>query len=82
VGTVQSAASNQVISVGLAKNGTIQTESEVTVRTNVANQPYPFAVQDLIPIAAGDYIELFVRNTFSSDVRVGDLNVIIDKIGS
>jgi len=82
VGTVQSAASNQVISVGLAKNGTIQTESEVTVRTATANQPYPFAIQDLTPIVAGDYIEVFVLNTNSTDVRVGDLNVIIDKIGS
>ena len=82
VGTVQSAANNQVISVGVAKNGTIQDESEVTVRTATSNQPYPFAVQDLIQVAAGDYIEVFVKNTQSTDIRVGDLNVIIDKIGS
>jgi hypothetical protein len=81
-GTVQSATVNQVISVGMAKNGSIQAESEVTVRTATANQPYPFAVQDLVSITAGDYVEVFVLNTNSSDIRVGDLNVIIDKIGS
>jgi hypothetical protein len=81
-GTVQSGTANQVISVGMAKNGSIQAESEVTVRTATANQPYPFAVQDLTSIAFGDYIEVFVRNTTSPDIRVGDLNVIIDKIGS
>lgn len=82
VGTVQSAVVNQVMSVGVAKNGTIQDESEVTIRTATANQPYPFAVQDLVQVAAGDYVEVFVRNTTSTDIRVGDLNVIIDKIGS
>lgn len=81
VGTVQSAAVNQVISVGVAINGTIQNESEITVRTATANQPYPFAIQDLVSsLSAGDYIEVFVLNTNSNDIRVGDLNVIIDKI--
>jgi hypothetical protein len=81
VGTVQSASVNQVISVGLAINGTIQTESEITVRTATSNQPYPFAIQDLAAsLSAGAYIEVFVLNTQSPDIRVGDLNVIIDKI--
>jgi hypothetical protein len=82
VGTVQSSGTNQVISVAMAKNGIVQTESEVTVRTAVTNQPYPFAIQDLTSIAFGDYVEVFVANTNSTNVRVGDLNVIIDKIGS
>jgi hypothetical protein len=80
VGTVQSSAANQVISVTVAKNGTIQAESEITVRTAIANQPYPFAIQDVINIATGDYLEIFVLNTQSIDIRVGDLNVIIQKI--
>ena len=82
VGTVQTSTTNQVISVAVAKNGTFQAESEITVRTAVANQPYPFAVQDLVAVAAGDFVEVFVRNTSSTNVVVGDLNVIIDKIGS
>jgi hypothetical protein len=81
-GTVQSSGTNQVISVAMARNGIVQPESEVTVRTATANQPYPFAVQDLTSIAFGDYVEVFVANTNSTNVRVGDLNVIIDKIGS
>ena len=81
VGTVQSSSNNQVISVGLAINGTIQIESEITVRTSNSNQPYPFAIQDLAAtLSAGAYIEVFVLNTQSPNIRVGDLNVIIDKI--
>jgi hypothetical protein len=80
VGTVQSATANQVISVAVAKNGTVQAESEITIRTAVANQPYPFAIQDVINIATGDFLEIFVLNTQSPDIRVGDLNVIIQKV--
>jgi hypothetical protein len=80
VGTVQSSAANLVISVAVAKNGTVQAESEITIRTAVANQPYPFAIQDVINITTGDFLEIFVLNTQSSDIRVGDLNVIIQKI--
>ena len=80
VGTVQSASVNQVISVGVAKNGVIQAESEVSVRTATANQPYPFSLQDVVSVTTGDYLEIFVLNTQSADVRVGDLNVIIQKV--
>ena len=80
VGTVQSATANLVISVAVAKNGTVQAESEITIRTAVANQPYPFAIQDVINITTGDFLEIFVLNTQSADIRVGDLNVIIQKI--
>jgi hypothetical protein len=69
-----------VISVAVAKNGTVQAESEITIRTAVANQPYPFAIQDVINIATGDFLEIFVLNTQSPDIRVGDLNVIIQKV--
>lgn len=80
VGTIQSGTANQVISVAIAKNGVIQAESEITVRTATANQPYPFALQDVVNVVTGDYLEIFVLNTQSADVRVGDLNVIIQKI--
>lgn len=80
VGTVQSGAANQVISVALAKNGVVQAESEITCRTSTANQPFPFALQDVINVTTGDYLEIYVLNTQSTDVRVGDLNVIIQKI--
>jgi hypothetical protein len=80
VGTVQSSAANQVISVAVAINGVVQAESEVTVRTSTSNQPFPFAIQDICEISTGDYVEIYVKNNQSTDVRVGDLNVIIRKI--
>jgi len=33
-----------------------------------------------VQLVTGDYVEIFVRNTQSTDVRVGDLNVIIQKV--
>ena len=80
VGTIQSGSPNQVISVAVAVNGTVQTESEITVRTATANQPYPFSLQDVVQVTTGDYLEIFVLNTQSPDIRVGDLNVIIQKV--
>lgn len=80
VGTVQSPQSNQVISIIIAKNGIIQVESEISVRTGTQNQPFPFSLQDVIQVTTGDYFEIFVLNTQSANVQVADLNVIIQKI--
>ena len=77
---VRSSAANQVISIGVAKNGTIQTVTEMNIRTTTANQEYPGSTQAQLELISNDYIELFVRNTTSSDVRVSDLNVSIIKI--
>ena len=77
---VRSAASNQNISIGVAKNGTILAESEMTIRTSTANQEHPGSTLAIIDMVATDYIELFVRNTGSTDVRVSDLNMNIVKI--
>lgn len=77
---VRSSATNQVISIGIAKNGTILNESEMTIRTAVANQEYPGSTQVQLELISSDFIELFVRNTTSSDIRVSDLNVSIIKI--
>jgi hypothetical protein len=80
VGTVQSSGANQIISVAVAVNGTVEAESEVSVRTSTSNQPFPFALQDVVQLVTGDYVEIFVKNSQSTDVRVGDLNVIIQKV--
>ena len=77
---VRSAASNQNISIGVAKNGTILPESEMTIRTSTANQEHPGSTLSVIDMVATDYIELFVKNTGSTDVRVSDLNMNIVKI--
>ena len=63
--TVRAASNNQVISIGIAKNGTIITDSETTIRTATANQEYPGSSQTVLEMNTGDYIEFFVRNTTS-----------------
>jgi hypothetical protein len=78
--SIRSSAANQVISIGVAKNGTIQTETEMTIRTAVSNQEYPGSTQAQLELISNDYIELFVKNSASTDIRVSDLNVSIIKI--
>jgi hypothetical protein len=78
--TVRSSSNNQVISIGIAKNSTIINDSETTIRTTTANQEYPGSSQTVLEMTTGDFIEFFVRNTNSTNIRVSDLSVIINKI--
>jgi len=78
--TVRSAGTNQSISIGVAKNGTIITESEGIVRTATANVEHGGSTQAVLEMVANDYVELFVRNTSSTDIRVTDFNFNIVKI--
>ena len=78
--TVRSAGTNQSISIGVAKNGTIITESEGIVRTATANVEHGGSTQAVLEMVANDYIELFVRNTSSTDIRVTDFNFNVVKI--
>ena len=77
---VRSAGTNMVISIGIAKNGTIIAESEMTIRTAVANQEYPGSTTAIVELVSTDYVEVFVRNTSSTDVRLSDLNMNVTKI--
>jgi hypothetical protein len=79
---VRSGNSNQNISIGIAKNGTILANSEMTIRTATANQEHPGSTQYVIDLVANDYLELFVKNSQSADVRVSDLNFSVIKIPS
>jgi len=78
--SVRSSGTNQVISIGIAKNGTIIAESEMTIRTTVANQEYPGSTTAIVELVSTDYVEVFVRNTSSTDVRLSDLNMNVTKI--
>jgi hypothetical protein len=78
--TVRSAGTNQSISIGVAKNGTIITESEGIVRTATSNVEHGGSTQAVLEMAANDYVELFVRNTSSTDIRVTDFNFNVVKI--
>lgn len=77
---VRSSASNQNISIGIAKNGTILPNSEMTIRTSTSNQEHPGSTQYQIDLVTNDYVELFVKNNQSTDVRVSDLNFSVVKI--
>lgn len=78
--SVRSNSNNQVISIGVAKNGVILAESEMTIRTANSNQEYPGSTLAVVDMANTNYIELFIRNTSATDVRVSDLNMNIVKI--
>ena len=78
--TVRSAGTNQSISIGVAKNGTIITESEGIIRTATSNVEHGGSTQAVLEMVANDYVELFVRNTSSTDIRVTDFNFNIVKI--
>ena len=78
--TVRSAGSNQSISIGVAKNGTTITESEGIIRTATSNVEHGGSTQAVLEMVANDYIELFVRNTSSTDIRVTDYNFNVVKI--
>jgi hypothetical protein len=78
--TVRSAGTSQSVSIGVAKNGTIITESEGIVRTATSNVEHGGSTQAVLEMVANDYIELFVRNTSSTDIRVTDFNFNVVKI--
>ena len=78
--TVRSGGTNQSISIGVAKNGTIITESEGIVRTGTSNVEHGGSTQAVLEMVANDYVELFVRNTSSTDIRVADFNFNVVKI--
>lgn len=78
--TVRSGGTNQLISIGVAKNGTTFAESEGIIRTTTANVEHGGSTQAVVEMVANDYVELFVRNTSSTDIRVTDFNFNIVKI--
>lgn len=77
---VRTGSPSQVISIGIAKNGTILAESEMTIRTDISNQEYPGSTSCQLEMTTNDYFEVFVKNTSSTNVRVSDLNVSCIKI--
>ena len=78
--TVRSGGTNQNISIGVAKNGTIIAESEGIIRTGTSNTEHGGSTQAVLEMTSTDYIELFVRNTSTTDVRVTDFNFNVIKI--
>lgn len=72
---------NHQVGVYVAKNGTIITESEIYVTTNAGGRAEAAFCQAVVPMIAGDYIEVFVENdTAIADITVSDLNVIMEAL--
>ena len=78
--TVRSGGTNQSVSIGVAKNGTIIAESEGIIRTATANVEHGGSTQAVLEMVSTDYVELFVKNTSSTDIRVTDFNFNVVKI--
>ena len=78
--SVRSGGSNQLISIGVAKNGATAPESEGIIRTSTSNVEHGGSTQAVLEMVAGDYVELYVRNTSSIDIRITDFNLNIVKI--
>ena len=78
--TVRSGGTNQLISIGVAKNGTTAPESEGIIRTTTSNVEHGGSTQAVVELVANDYVELYVRNTSSTDIRVTDFNFNVVKI--
>ena len=78
--TVRSGGTNQSVSIGVAKNGTILAESEGIIRTATSNVEHGGSTQAVLEMVSTDYVELFVKNTSSTDIRVTDFNFNVVKI--
>ena len=78
--TARSGGTNQSISIGVAKNGTIVADSEGIIRTATSNVEHGGSTQTVVELVANDYVELFVRNTSSTDIRITDFNFNVIKI--
>ena len=78
---VRTSVSTQNINIIIAKNGTIITESEMTILCQAGSTPSFGATQIVTEMTTNDYVELFVRNTSSvNNVIVSDMNFNVVKI--
>jgi len=81
VGSISSVTANVTLGVAIAENGLIQSESAVSVRCPTAAVPFPFSMQDIVPVSTNDYYEVYVRNeTGTNNLTLSDVNVIIQKV--
>jgi hypothetical protein len=78
---VRTSVSTQNVNIGIAKNGTIITESEITILCAAGSTPSFGATQIVVELTTDNYVELFVQNTSSANnVTVSDMNFNCVKI--
>lgn len=79
--SISVASPNQNISIAIAKNGVVITDTEMRARCATSGQDYPVSTGYTLSLSSNDYIEVFVKNNSSSaDIRVTDLNCLINKV--
>ena len=78
---VRTSVSTQNINIGIAKNGTIISESSITILCAAGSTPSFGATQIVVELTTNDYVELFVQNSSSANnVIVSDMNFNCVKI--
>ena len=78
---VRTSVSTQNINIGIAKNGTILSESEITILCAAGSTPSFGATQVVVELTTNDYVELFVQNSSSANnTTVSDMNMNCVKI--
>lgn len=78
---VRTSVSTQNINIGIAKNGTILSESEITILCAAGSTPSFGATQIVVELTTNDYVELFVQNSSSANnTTVSDMNMNCVKI--
>jgi len=69
----------ETIQVSVYKNGTSRIGTS-EIRTTTANQPVPYAYNDIVSLAQSDYVEVFVRNlTSTQDIIMRSMQFRIEK---
>ena len=72
---------NHQIGVYIAKNNSVQNETESYITTNGSGRAEGAKVQGVIDLAENDYVEIFVENNTSiTNVTVIDLSVIVEAL--
>jgi hypothetical protein len=78
---VRTSVSTQNINIGIAKNGTIISESAMTILCAAGSTPSFGATQIVVELTTNDYVELFVQNSSSANnTIVSDMNFNVIKI--
>ena len=81
VASITASAQNLQIGFYVAKNGAVIPSSEMYVTTNQASRAESVAIQSIVDLSNGDYVEVWVENdTNSTDVTVTFLNVQVQSV--
>ncbi|MCK5432151.1 MAG: hypothetical protein KAJ03_05370 [Gammaproteobacteria bacterium] len=72
---------SQIVSVAVAKNGTVIASTEISAFATTVSQPVALPVMGEVDMVATDYLELFVTNdSAANDVTVVDASLLFESI--